>query len=130
MSNLGQLIPIKPPGRPEKPKIPRQLRTMPLEYISGSLTYQASVERYGLWEVESLEQDGEYFGHRVTLGDRFSLPGNTAVQAALCRQVRFTDARLEHEERILKEAAKLNIPIPARETPAFARNAAKGTKLI
>ncbi len=84
--------------------------------------YDFSCRTYGLWTCKVLTEGINFFTdpQKFSVGDLVQLPGNEAVFAAYARHVEFVDERLDDEEKLFAEAARLQVPLPARENPAFA----------
>lgn len=118
MKNHGPLSPLIPASKRPAPRLPRALQTGVIELLSGFMSHEKSVARYGSWEVVALV-DFAYRGNRLAKGDRCQLPGNVALVLANYREVEFIDARLDEEDKLAAEVARLKIPLAAKDNPAF-----------
>ncbi len=122
--NHGEIKPQGPPPPLPPPRIPHALRGV-VEVFSGSLGYAMSCAKYGLWECEATEEI-EFFHTTLQPGDRAKLPGNVCVWPAQEKNAAGTnykilikDQRLAEEEKVIAEAARLAIPLAAKNNPAF-----------
>ena len=119
-TNHGTIQPTAAP-LPAAPRIPRSLRKIGIiEMPGGSMNHARSVERYGLWRVRAL-QNCMAFGKLLLPGDTAELAGNVALTLVQTRKAEFLDPRLDDEDRVAAEVARLNVAVPARDNPAFAR---------
>lgn len=104
------------------PRIPASLRALGMINCFGSEVsgwgWDNSCRVYGLWECLAL-LDMEFWGTKVKAGEKVKLPGNVAWELALAGHIEFCDPRADREEEILREAAKLRVPLPAKDNPAF-----------
>ena len=118
-TNHGETKPLPTPPK-KRLRVPMSLQTGVIEHISGSFTYTQAVERYGLWKVRALTEI-TFFGPKMQPGDTCELPGSVALVAAQYGDVEFVDSRMDEEDRVAAEAARLNIPLAAKNNPAFQR---------
>ena len=117
MKNHGILTPFTSP-KLTPGRIPRSLQSGVIELQSGFMDHERSIERYGLWEIVALNSF-TYRGHHLEKGDRARIPGNVAWVLSRHRDADFVDARMDAEDAAAAEVARLAIPLPARDNPAF-----------
>lgn len=111
----GQLKDPIPQPRPEEIPIPRTLQR---QGIISNLYGKAAEEKYGIWEMEAL-QDFDADSGPIKKGERFSIVGNQAVDLAFYRMAKFTDKRAIAEAELIAKAQELGFSANAKELQAF-----------
>jgi hypothetical protein len=115
--NHGYVTVNEPPVEP-RPWIPQTLaRILVMEM---NIPDEVAIAKYGLWELKCIKEF-RAAGQQIKVGDTLSLPGNTATFATLDRNTDFADdKRKKEEEKLLADAARLDMPENIKELAAFA----------